>query len=357
MIIRWSDYDIGIHSVSEEKQTLQNREVVMIANRIGVLKRCCIVVVFTLMPAIYFNACSNDKSQMVVIGILNLTSALEDCVTGFKKGMADMGYEEGRNIKYIYPGPAGSIKMLEPAAQKLLAQKVDLIYSLSTPATETAKKVTKGTDVPVVFGPVTDPVSSGLVNSLRHPGGNLTGVSSGIATSKSLEWFKRLFPDLKTIMALHNPNDSSSVQSLKSLIKTAQSLELSIVVSEVQDRAGLESSIQAVPEVIDGLYVLPSAVVTLHTDLIIRMAVEQKMLTASTAHISQKGIAVTYGVQYFALGGQASRIANQIIKGSHPSDLPVQLAEFYLYINLKTIKAVGSDVQEAHLAQADGIIN
>lgn len=306
---------------------------------------------------ILFFGCSEDNKKIPVIGILNLTSALDQVVIGFKKGMADMGYQEGDNIKYVYHGPAGSITSLEPAAQKLLNENVDLIFSLSTPATKTAKKVTKGTNVPIVFGPVTDPVGSGLVNSMTDPGGNLTGVASGVATSKSLEWFKRVFPDLKKILAFHNPKDSSSVQSLKSLKKTAQSLGLSIVVSEIHDRQSLEEALTAIPDNIDGLYVLPSAVISVHTDLIAKKAVQRQLLTASTAQIAQQGIAVTYGIQYAALGEQASRIANQILKGSKPSELPVQLAEFFLEINLNVTRAVGSDISDDYLAQADKVIN
>ena len=113
------------------------------------------------------------------VGIVNLNEELDDVFLGFKKYLAEKGYEEGKNITYLYYGSRKDRADLETDLQGMIAQKVDLILSITTPATKKAKQMTSGTNIPVVFAPVFDPVESGIVQSLVRPGGNITGIKVG----------------------------------------------------------------------------------------------------------------------------------------------------------------------------------
>ncbi len=107
------------------------------------------VVVLSLLLA----ACGGPaKPKTYTIGVINLAPTLEDTITGFKQGMTELGYIEGENVTYIYAGPAGSIDELDGKAQDLVKAKVDLIFSISTPAAQAAKKATADNNIPVVFG-------------------------------------------------------------------------------------------------------------------------------------------------------------------------------------------------------------
>jgi putative ABC transport system substrate-binding protein len=160
----------------------------------------------------YFNINSRiSQSKTVTIGLVNPTHALDPVLDGFKAGMVKLGCIEGKNITYIYQGPTGSIKSLGPAIKKLIEAEVDLIFSASTPATIQARQAAEGIGIPVVFEPVNDPVKSGIVGSLRNPGGKVTGImaSSAVFVPKGLEWLLAIAPDTKLIFVPHNPDDKS----------------------------------------------------------------------------------------------------------------------------------------------------
>ena len=121
----------------------------------GTISRLLLLV---LVISLLLIACQDEQSKTFTIGVVNLSPTLNPSLDGFKAGMAALGYVEGENVTYIYDGPTGSIEALQPEVEKLLDAKIDLIFSLSTPAALKAKQAVEGTDIPVVFAPVSDPV-------------------------------------------------------------------------------------------------------------------------------------------------------------------------------------------------------
>ena len=170
--------------------------------------------VLSILVVLLLAACGATTPKTVTIGIVNYSAPLDDIVVGFKEGMAEAGYVEGEGVTYLYDGAVSSMDALDPAIQKLVAEQVDLILALTTPAAQKAKAATQGTNIPVVFAPSTDPVASGLVDSLTHPGGNLTGVRTGGSSAKGLSWLLAIASSTKTLFVPHNPDDSSSVVGL-----------------------------------------------------------------------------------------------------------------------------------------------
>ena len=151
--------------------------------------------------------CTNNKSssKTFTVGVVNLNEDHEKIFLGFKMGLAELGYTEGKNITYIYNGTRSKAPELENDLQSFIDQKIDLILSITTPATKKAKKMTAGTGIPVVFAPVFDPVKSGIVGSLVKPGGNLTGIKVGGHSAKALDWLLKVAPDIKNIFVpLHS---------------------------------------------------------------------------------------------------------------------------------------------------------
>ena len=169
-----------------------------------------ICIVLFIIANLLLVACGENQ-KTYTIGVVNPTSGLDDTVEGFKKGMAELGYIEGKNLTYIYEGAVNSIETLDPVAQRLVEANVDLILSITTPATQAAQRATADTDIPVVFVPVTDPVGAGLVESLRQPGGNMTGITFGLQEGRRLEWLLQIVPTIKQIYIPHNPDDRSAV--------------------------------------------------------------------------------------------------------------------------------------------------
>ncbi|MBN1584041.1 MAG: sugar ABC transporter substrate-binding protein, partial [Anaerolineae bacterium] len=130
--------------------------------------------IFFIITGLLLAACGS-RPKTYTIGVINIVPALDATLEGFKEGMIELGYIEGENITYIYEGATVEMDKIDAVAQSLVAAEVDLILSLTTPASRAAQRATTGTDIPVVFVPVTDPVGAGLVASLRQPGGNMTG--------------------------------------------------------------------------------------------------------------------------------------------------------------------------------------
>lgn len=136
-----------------------------------IFQKLLIIVLLFAMAAC--TTTSDNESETYTVGIVNIASILNPVVDGFKDGMAEFNYTEGENITYIYNGPV-SRDNLESEIQSLIDAEVDVILSLTTPATVTAKGLTADNQIPVVFVPVNDPVGAGIVEDTSKPGGNIT---------------------------------------------------------------------------------------------------------------------------------------------------------------------------------------
>lgn len=312
------------------------------------------VVVLSLLSA----ACGGaTQGESYTIGVVNYTSALNSTVDGFKAGMTESGYVEGENIAYIYGGVlAPNPKVIDAEIQSLLAQDVDLLFTLGTLPTARAKQAVKDTDVPVVFAPVINPVGQGIVESLRHPGGNITGVQRGNTIPKSLEWLLTLVPGTTNIYVPYHPDDEVSVTSIASLREAAAILKVQLVPDEVSSPEEAVAAIGTLPED-TVIFFVPVPSLEPRVNGFIEAAIERDIATASLEpyHL-QVGVLVINDINLFSIGEQAARLANQVLQGIAPTDLPVETAEVFLGINLKTAKAIGLYIPDEILEQADTVI-
>jgi putative ABC transport system substrate-binding protein len=318
-----------------------------------------VVLLVFLLPGL-LSACGksneNDTAK-VSIGIINLTSVLNPVADGFKAGMEEHGYTEAENVTYIYDGPIGDIEGLNAAAQKLVDAGVDMIFSLSTPATMAAQSTTAGTSIPVIFGTVTDPVAVGLVDDLTRFEGNLTGVMTGGSEPKSLEWLQTVVPELKRVYIPYNPDDASSSSALNNVMKVADEFGIEIVSAETRDRDAVLAALQTIPDDIDGILLLPDSIVTAQLDDIVAFTLERKipLVGINKEHV-EAGALLAYGFDFFEVGRQAAGLAQQVLAGVPLTELPIQSAEFYLSVNLQTASSIDITIHENTLAAAQTII-
>jgi len=320
------------------------------------IQRGCIGMMLIALLVLGLSACGPQAPETYTIGVVNFSLALDPVFEGFKLGMAEAGYVEGENTTYIYEGAVGSIDALDPAIQKLLAEDIDLILSISTPATQKVKAATADSGLPVVFGPLTDPIASDIVDSLISPGGNLTGVQNRGSMAKGLDWLLQIVPDVKTLYVPHNPQDNSSVQGLTELQTAADSMGLALQVVEISSGDELEAILGAVPDEIDAIYQLPSGFFSARSASFAAAGINHNLPVLSVAPQTSAGVLVSYGHEYVSLGEQLSRMAVQILQGADPGVLPVEIAQFYLSINLATAEAMGLEISDDILTQADEIV-
>ena len=312
---------------------------------------------------VFFIACllsvGCDKGlKTYTIGVLNFSRRQEDTVKGFKEGMTELGYNDGENVTYLYEGAIGAIETLDAVAQKLVEKDIDLILSITTPATQAAQRAIAGTDIPIVFIPVTDPVGAGLVKSLMQPGGNMTGVTFGPQEGRRLEWLLQVAPTIKHIYIPYNPDDRSAVLALEMASEAAPKLGVELITRETRTTEEVMTAIEQIPEEADAIVSLPDSLVGAHIAELIEAALTRNLPTSGPnltavedGHLTAYGIDIAVSARQ-----QAARLADQILRGTKPADLPVETAEFYSAINLKTAEAIGLDIPNDILLQADIII-
>lgn len=317
-----------------------------------------LIIIVTLITSLALSACAGTgQKEMYTIGVLNLSASFDPILDGFKTGMEEAGFVEGENVTYIYDGPAANPDALDEILAKLKAQKVDLILTFGTTATLRAKTALEGTDIPVIFGPVTDPISSGIVTDLQKPGGNLTGIRTGNPSPKRLEWLKAMASGIKRIYVFNNPNDGGSVSGLAALTETAPLFDVELVVHDASTADEVVAGLSAIPEDVDAIFVLASAFLEAQMDKFIEAANEHQLALSApqTANVVA-GALTSFGHNNVPLGRQASRLAVQIFRGVNPSDLPIETADLFVSINLQTAGKIGLYIPDDIIGQADIVV-
>jgi putative ABC transport system substrate-binding protein len=310
-----------------------------------------------------FTACGTSQpdqatSKSFKIGVVSGGSNLDLVLTGFKAGMAEQGYAEGKNVTYVYDGAVAGADKLEAAGQKLVAAKVDLIVSLGTPATQATQKATAGMTIPVVFVPVADPVKAGIVQSMTNPGGNITGVVSGVEVQVlRLGWLLKVSPNIKRVYVPYDAVDDASKLALNAVKESASKLNVELVTREIRSADDITAALAEIPGKADAILILPGSAVGVKLDEFVKLSLEHKLpLSSPILGQVNSGVLMSYSFSQEAAGKQAARLTDRILKGAKIANLPVENAEFFLAINLKTAQAIGVDVPSDILRQASTII-
>ncbi|NJN54104.1 MAG: ABC transporter substrate-binding protein [Anaerolineae bacterium] len=318
--------------------------------------RITIHLVVVMLLAWVVNAC--QQPPVLHIGVVNLSPRLEPVLNGFKEGLAELGYVEGQNVTYMYAGPAENIESLDAHVQTLVDAEVDLIVSLSTPATQAAHRLTAVSGIPVVFGPVTDPIAAGVVQNVAHPGGNVTGVRLGSESeAERLEWLLQAAPHIQQVYIPYNPDDASAASSVTAVSAAAQKLGITVIVREARTDSEITAAITHIPEEVDAILLPQDSLVAARIDDFAETAIMRQLpLSSPTDEQVERGALLSYSFQLHDLGVQMARLADQILQGADPADLPVETAHFFLTINLQTAEKINLELPDIVLQSANRII-
>ncbi len=314
------------------------------------------IIISLLIFILSFSGCNFTGEKKYTIGIVNLTSQLDNIIAGFKAGMADRGYINKRNITYIYNGALSNRAYLDEEIKGMISRGVDLILTATSPAALAAKEHTKGTNIPVVFAPVFLPVETGIVTSLTGHGTNMTGVWVGGSTAKALEYLLAVSPNVKKVFAPFNANNAGARQSLAALKIGADKLSVQIIAVEVHSPDELKKSLNNISSDVDAIWLLNSPFLVSNIASYMEAAIQHKLPLASGASQYESGVLISYGQKHFRTGQQASNLADKILRGTAPSDLMIEQCDFILGINMQTARAIGMDIPNNILNQADHIV-
>ena len=300
-----------------------------------------------------------------VIGILGDSSpdGATLALAGFRQGLGENGYIEGQNLRIEYRWANGNFGELPALATDLVERKVDLIATMvGGPSTHAAKSATS--TVPVVFSVGVDPVATGLVASLAHPGGNLTGttVFGTVLTLKRLELLCGLVPQAKAIFLLTNPNNPATPPTYAPSAALQEAARTMGVVLNVL-RAGSEAEIDAafstvIEQPARAMLVYPDPLFDSRVAQLTRVAAHRSIpaMYARREYVSAGGL-VSYGTNIPAMYRLTGIYAAQVLDGAKPADLPVQQpTKFELVVNLKAAATLGLTIPQSILARADEVV-
>ncbi len=311
--------------------------------------------------AIWILSCPQPSEAQKVyrIGGLVADDQFVPAFDGFKAKMAELGYSDGKNIKYDLHNALGDREALKRLTQKVVQDKPDVIVTSSTTATAPVAKATEGTNLPVVFLSAGNPLQ--FVKSYVSSGNNLTGISSSSLdlTDKRMELLKELAPRVKRVIALQVPGEINYEEARRLTLEAAKKLGLVLV--EVQaSREEIKKKISGLVtrKLGDGLLIPPVAAVISAIEEIAQQAIKERLpVVGANIENVKRGALAAYSSDYFALGQQGAVLVDKILKGAKPSDLPIeQPFKLKLVLNLKTAKAIGLKIPKEILIRADELI-
>jgi putative tryptophan/tyrosine transport system substrate-binding protein len=278
----------------------------------------------------------------------------------FTQALREAGYVDGQNVASEYRFAEGHYDRLPALAADLVGRKVDVILTNGgTPSALAAKNATSA--IPIIFTSVGDPVGAGLVASLAHPGGNLTGfsnISVGLMP-KLLDLLLQLIPQASAVNLLVNPNNLITELVIRNVQEAANAKDVRLAVLKAGTEPEIDDAIASLAQSRAGpLLVQTDQVFDGQLERIVAVASRHAVLAVySNIAYAQAGGLMAYGPNQNDVLRQAGIYAGRILKGARPADLPVQQPiTFNLVINLKTAKALGLTVPQSILARADEVI-
>lgn len=304
---------------------------------------------------------AQQAKKVTLIGFLASSSAerLKTRLPAFKQSLRELGYVEGKNIIIEYRYAEGKFERLPDLAAELVRLKVDVLVAEGAPAAQAAKNATSV--IPIVMGNAADPVGTGLVASLARPGGNITGLSDfnlGVVT-KRLELLKEVVPSASRVAVLLNPSNPTNPLQLKEIQAAAPALRVTLLSLEAKAAGDIDRAFTTMRKERPGaLIVIGDPMFGTHARRIVELAAKSRLPAIYSSRISiDTGGLMSYGTNFDDLYRRAATYVDKILKGTKPSDLPVeQPTKFELIVNLKTAKALGLTIPQSVLFRADEVI-
>jgi putative tryptophan/tyrosine transport system substrate-binding protein len=305
---------------------------------------------------------AQQPARVARIGYLGLTSAsAEHAAYGgsdvFLAALRDLGYVEGRDLHIEFRFSGGDEDRLAGLAAELVALNVDVIVTYATGVNAVQRATAT---IPIVAATAGDMVAMGIVASLAHPGGNITGSTFFVPElyAKRLELFREVVPSMTRAGVLLVRNNPSNLNALEAMGVTAKALKVGLQPIEVGKPTEYESAFSSwADQQIGALVVTDHAQLLANVNAITALAAKHRFPSIGPVELPSGGGLVGYGVNFSDMFRRAASFVDKILKGAKPGDIPVEQAtKFKLVINLKTAKALGLTISETLLATADEVI-
>ena len=301
---------------------------------------------------------TQPSNKVPTIGFIGPNAANWHAWTAaFAERLAQLGWIDGRTVAIDYRWSEGRRERVAEFASEFVQQKVDVIVTYGGAVT-TLRKAT--TTIPIVFALSNDPLGGGLVASLSRPGGNATGLSieSADTVSKRLELLRDVVPQFHRLAVLFDADYPTATKEANEVRAASRAFDLDVTQHGIHRPDDVVPALEALKSQSDALYVVEDALISPNVARIVSFAVGARLPTSFiTGDYARAGALMSYGPNYPALFRPTAEIADKILRGAKPADIPVeQPSKFEFVINLKTAKALGLTVPDKMLALADDVV-
>lgn len=303
---------------------------------------------------------AREGDEQLVIGIAEIAvfDVIQENVQAFKDGLAERGLVEGEDVRYETKNAQGELANVNLVARQLVQEEPDLIYALGTPLIEALANET--TDIPIVFGVMTDPVGSGVAESVDRPGGNLTGTSDFIAASTYFAFLEQLVPDAETIGFIGNTGEQNTASSLEDFQAESEERGLTIEVAPVSATGDIVPALRSLRGRVDAVTFTADNTVVSALDTVAQTALDHKLpLIGATAEAADGGALLGLGLDWATAGEVAAEQAADILEGeAEPGEIPVWFAEeegLVVRVNTDTADQLGIELPPGLLENAETV--
>jgi putative ABC transport system substrate-binding protein len=317
---------------------------------------CVLLVIALVIP--FAGGCNKGGTEYN-IGLTQFGShpAADAGRQGFIDALADAGYVEGENVEYDFQNPEFDATAEQTIARKFVDDNVDLIFSFGTNISLQCINAAEGTDIPVIFCGITDPVSSGLISSWEHPGENVTGTSDMIEMDSTVDLILQIVPDVTTIGTIYNAGESNSVVLVEDLNEVCDSLGIDVVEATVSTSADVLTAAQSLVGQVDVIWVGTDNTVVSGLEAVIGVCEENGIpfFASDDPSIERGGIACL-GFDYYDIGYQTGEMAVRILEGESAEDIPAELGKVFSYsVNTAAAELYGVTIPQEIMDKATSI--
>lgn len=292
---------------------------------------------------------SQATEDMVTVGIAQFAphASLDNCVEGFKQGMAEAGFVEGENVTYDLQNAQADMANTNQIAQSMVAANVDLLCGVATPMAQACYNAANG-KIPVIYTAVTDPVAAELANADGTSVGNVTGTSDKLAVDAQLEMIRKFLPEAKTIGILYTTSEANSVSAIAEYKELAPNYGFEIVESGISQSSDIPIAATDLAGKVDCISNLTDNTVVSALATVLDAANKAGIpVFGSEIEQVKNGCVATEGLDYVALGKQTGEMAARVLKGENAQDIPFEtITEYSLYINSAALENLGLSCPE-----------
>lgn len=273
---------------------------------------------------------------------------------GFLSEMKRQGFIEGKDVTYELTNANGEFTNAQMIARKIAGDKLDLVFTISTPSTQAVIAALKGKPTPVVFGSITDPVGAKIVSDLKKPGGYVTGTTDVWPYDSQFSLLKTLLPRVKRVGVIFNPSEANAQSSMKLVRASTSRHSLQLVEVSISSSGEVPAAARSLVGRVDAIYVPADNTVISAIASVVKVSEQYKvpLMPGDTSNVEVGGFG-TVGHSYFEVGVESGKIAAKILKGGKPGDIEVTTSnKDEYYFNVKSARATGVRIPDEFLKKA-----